>query len=109
LEEKFEDLSIADQQIVQPAATAINVVLFPNQLPEGSRCAVKAKAPQRPQRLTSAILEAHKNTESGTAPAFNFGSPQSTLQTFFIRKSDDIETRITDAPCQRVTEELLIK
>jgi hypothetical protein len=97
LEEQFEDLSIADQQIVQPAAIAITVVLFPNQLPEGSRRVVKAKAPQRPQRLTSAILEAHKNMESGTAPAFDFRSPQSTLQTCSIRKSDDIETRITNA------------
>jgi uncharacterized surface protein with fasciclin (FAS1) repeats len=82
----------------------IDVVLFPSQLPEremrerGDRRAVKAKIPQRPQRLASAILEARKHTESGTAPVFDFGSPQSTLRTFSIRKSVGIETRIIDTP-----------
>jgi hypothetical protein len=42
--------------------------------------------------------KAQKNTESGTAPVFDFGSPQSTLQTFSIRKSVGIETRIIDTP-----------
>jgi uncharacterized surface protein with fasciclin (FAS1) repeats len=49
-------------------------------LPPRRRCRVIiAKFPQR--------LEARKNTESGTTPAFVFGSPQSTLQICSNRKS----------------------